>query len=507
MDAWGAYKQAQKLDGQGKYAEAIAKYKQIAPEFVKQRQYGNAAGMYRRIGDDYAKLQQYDNAVAGWELEAKYSGLAGQTQISIAAKRRADMLRSKASLFVETTAGAVGGANAHGAKFEPKNGALLGAYAELDPAVHNPKTANPFYTDRFPALTGKKHAAYLLYFTYGQPFSSIKSHVDHARAAGTAIELGLQPLKGLGEVKDDAYLHQLARDIEASGVQVFLRFANEMNGDWVIWHTKDPNEYIAKFRLVAKVFHREAPNSVAMVWAPDRLPEYNIQDYYPGDDAVDWVGVSLYSIFDPSLDPLGQGEDRSSHLEKFDNIYKLYAARKPVFVSEGGVSYMYPEKKQDKTDWAVYKMNEFYATLPMLYPKVKAVFWFDSNHDASARIKNYMLSANPKLLAGYKQSVSSPFYLSSFGDESPIAYKPASAASPVPASPQRVSAYVKTWSPTLAKVTYAIGGRTVATAASPPWTAQIDFAPYGGKKIEVDVRAYDGRNKLVTTQKVPVSVK
>ncbi|QHW35025.1 hypothetical protein GZH47_10665 [Paenibacillus rhizovicinus] len=506
MDVWGIYKEAQKLDEKGKYAEAIAKYQSIAPEFANKKEYGNAAGMYLRIGNDYAKLKKYDDAVAAWDLESKYYGLAGNTQVSIAAKRSADMLRSKGSLFVETTAAAAGSANTHGAKFEPKNGAFIGAYAELDPAVHNSKTANPFYTDQFPVMTGKKHAAYLEYFTYGKPLSSIQSHIDHARAAGTAIELGVQPLEGLDQVQDNEYLHQLARDIEASGVKVFLRFANEMNGDWVKWHV-EPKLYIEKFQLVAKVFHKEAPNNVVMVWAPDRLPEYSIASYYPGDAAVDWVGVSLYSIFDPSLDPLKQGEDRSSHLDKFDNIYKLYASRKPVFISEGGVSYMYPEKKLDKSDWAVYKLKEFYATLPMLYPKVKAVFYFDSNHDASARIKYYMLSANQKLLAGYKQAVNNPFYLSNIGDESPVAYKAISAASPVTAAVQSVSAYVKTWSPTLAKVTYEIGSKTVATTTSLPWTAKIDFAPYKGKKIDVVIKAYDGKNTLVTTQKVPVAVK
>ncbi|MBP3966418.1 hypothetical protein I8J30_27305 [Paenibacillus sp. DLE-14] len=507
MDVWGIFKQAQKLDQQGKYAEAIAKYNQIAPEFLKKKEYGNAAGMYRRIGDDYAKLKKYDDAVTNWDKEAEYTGKANMTQMSIAAKRKADQLRSSARLFVETTASALGSTNTHGAIFEPKNGAYIGAYAELDPAVHNSKTAKPFYTDGFPALTGKGHAAYLIYFTYGKPLSSIKSHIDHAREAGVALQLGIQPLKGLGEVQDDAYLRQLARDIAASGVNVFLRFANEMNGDWVPWHETNPKNYIEKFRIVAKVFHEEAPDNVAMVWAPDRSPEYSINDYYPGDDAVDWVGVSLYTIFNPTLDPLKQGEDRSSHLEKFDYIYKQYASRKPVYISEGGVAYMYPEKKQDKTDWAVYKMKEFYASLPMLYPKVKAVFWFDSNHDASARIKYYMLSANQKLLEGYKQSVANPFYLSGLGDESPVAYKPINAASPVPASTQKISAYVKTWSPTISKVTYTIGGKTVATVTSLPWTAQIDFAPYKGKKIDVVVKAFDSKNALVTTQKVAVAVK
>ncbi|BBH22216.1 hypothetical protein Back11_35610 [Paenibacillus baekrokdamisoli] len=505
QDVWGIMKEARKLDEQGKYAEAINKYKQTLPEFEQTKQYGNLAQMYRSIGDDYVKLVNFDLAVVNYDKEAEYSAKANQTQISIAAKRKADMLRSNAQLFIETNAETVGAANTHGARFEPKNGALLGAYAELDPKVHNAQNSKPFYSDAFPEMTGKKHAAYLLYFKYGDSFSKLKTHIEYARKNGTALEIGLQPLKGLSEVNDNDYLRMLAKDVAEAGIPIFLRFANEMNGDWVPWHNDGPKAYIEKFRLVSKVFHEEAPDNVVMVWAPDRLPDYNIQDYYPGDDAVDWVGVSLYTIFNPSTDPLKQGEDRSSHVEKFDQIYKLYAARKPVFISEGGVAYMYPEKKQDKTDWAVYKTKEFYASLPMLYPRVKAVFWFDSNHDSTNRIKYYMLSANQKLLDAYKTSISNPFYLSSIGDESPIAYKPINNQS-VGASVQKVSAYVKTWSATLSKVVYEIGGKPVAAVAQLPWTASINFAPYKGKKIDIVIKAYN-QNKLITTQKVSVTVK
>ncbi|RAP74965.1 hypothetical protein [Paenibacillus montanisoli] len=51
---------------------------------------------------------------------------------------------------METNASALGSANTHGAIFEPKNGAYIGAYAELDPAVDNVKTARRFYTEGFP---------------------------------------------------------------------------------------------------------------------------------------------------------------------------------------------------------------------------------------------------------------------------------------------------------------------------------------------------------------------
>ncbi|NMO95466.1 hypothetical protein HII30_06660 [Paenibacillus lemnae] len=499
---WTVYKDAQKLEARGKYKEAIAKYKQIAPVFVKDKEYGNAAQMYRRIGDCYKGLKQYDNAVVNWDLEADYSGKANQTQISIAAKRKANMLRSTAKLYVEQQAGQ--GTTYKGTKFVPANGALIGAYAEMDKKVNDPKQGK-YFTKQFPVMTGKKHAAYLLYFNYGSDPVLLAKHLERAEASGTALQIGVQPIHGLEQVKDDAYLRNFARMIGDTEVPVFLRFANEMNGGWVKWNG-DPKKYIEKFRLVAKVFREEAKDNVAMVWAPGANPTYTIESYYPGDAYVDWVGVSLYSIFDPSLDPLKQGEDRSSHLDKFDYIYKLYGDRKPVFISEGGVSYMYPEKRQDKTSWAVYKMQEFYASLPMVYPKVKGVFWFDSNGNATERIKYYMLSANSRLLQAYKDAVANPFYLSSIGEKASVSYKQIN-NSTINAGKLKVSAYVKTWAPTLSKVTYKIGGLTVATTSAPPWKAEVDFRPYKGKKIELSIQAYDSSGKLVTTQKVKVTVK
>ncbi|WP_245948326.1 glycosyl hydrolase [Paenibacillus sambharensis] len=498
---WTVYKEAQKLEARGKYNEAIAQYKQIAPVFVKDKDYGNAAQMYRRIGDCYKGLKHYDEAVANWDLEAEYSGKAKQTQVSIAAKRKANLLRSSAKLYVEQPAGQ--GTTYGGTKFVPANGALIGAYAELDKAVNDPKKGK-YFTEQFPVLTGKKHAAYLLYFNYGSDPALLAKHLERAKASGTALQIGVQPIKGLDQVKDDAYLRGLAKAIGESEAPVFLRFANEMNGGWVKWHG-DPKKYIEKFRLVAKVFREEAQDNVAMVWAPGANPTYTIESYYPGDAYVDWVGVSLYTIFDPSLDPLEQGEDRSSHLDKFDHIYQTYAARKPVFISEGGVSYMYPEKRQDKTKWAVYKLREFYSSLPMVYPKVKGVFWFDSNGDSTARIKYYMLSANEQLLKAYKESVAHPFYLGSIGEKAPVSYKPVN-NSTIQAGKLKLSGYVKTWAPTLSKVSYQIGGRTVGTASAPPWTAEIDFRAYKGKKLEIAVQAYDNSGKLVTTQKVNVKL-
>src|SRR5262249_1139329 len=110
----------------------------------------------------------------------------------------------------------------------------------------------------------------------------------------------------------------------ARGVPVIVRFGHEMNGPWYPWGQR-PAEYVAAFRTLAEAAPRRAPGS-AMMWAPSygggypfaegprrALPEgpdgllldtdgNGVLDsaddgyapYYPGDDAVDWVGLTLY---------------------------------------------------------------------------------------------------------------------------------------------------------------------------------------------------------------------
>lgn len=120
----------------------------------------------------------------------------------------------------------------------------------------------------------------------------------------------------LAAVLDDAWVRH--------GVSTLVRFAHEMNGSWYPWGQR-PEEYVAAFRTVAEAVHDGAPDS-AMAWAPNEGSGYPFTGgvhgaapgsaaaaaldtdgdgalsttddpyapYWPGADAVDWVGMSLY---------------------------------------------------------------------------------------------------------------------------------------------------------------------------------------------------------------------
>ncbi len=504
VNVWRNYDEAEQARAAGYHQTAIDKYKISLKLFLEENDTTNVALMYNKMAESQLALTFYDDAVSSWELEAIYWSKAGKTQETIAANRKADWIRSRFELFVKARDDEQANTLFHNAKYEPKTGAYIGAYAENDKMVHDSKDGNPHYITEFPNMTGKKHAMYLLYTTWGiNFFESYSGHIQRAKDAGVGLQVALQPVNGLDEVMDGEYIRSLAKQANAAGIPIFMRFANEMNGEWVDWYD-EPAVYIEKFRLVSNVFKQEAPN-VVMVWAPSYFPPDNIEAYYPGDEYVDWVGVSMYQTYNGALDPLKLGVDRSSYIEKFENIYNLYAKKKPVFISEGGVSYSHPTAElSDKTDWAVYQMKQLYANLPMLYPGVKGVFWFDTTKSESGRLNSYTLSGNDKVLTAYKKAVSNPFYLSTVGDQSPVTYKPLGQT--VAPRKLELSAYIRTVEPLLAKVTYTIAGKTVATVTKAPWTFSYDFATHKGSTVDLKVTAYSSNGKAISDKTVTVKV-
>ncbi|WP_222272035.1 glycosyl hydrolase [Modestobacter marinus] len=149
---------------------------------------------------------------------------------------------------------------------------------------------------------------------------------SQVRDGGGSLLLTLEPTGGLATVTDEAAAELAARLVgyNRGGVPVVVRFAHEMNGSWYAWG-QQPAAYVAAFRRVAAAIHAGAPGSL-MMWAPDYGGGYpftggrfaavpgtgdavvldtdgdgvvTIADdpyapCWPGDDAVDWAGMTLY---------------------------------------------------------------------------------------------------------------------------------------------------------------------------------------------------------------------
>ncbi|KAJ3304683.1 hypothetical protein HDU76_005144, partial [Blyttiomyces sp. JEL0837] len=157
---------------------------------------------------------------------------------------------------------------------------------------------------------------------HGDPTPAITDEaLRHLVATGTNASAywTIYPKGGLDSVTDDMLqdLANRAKTAVASGRGVFLRYAPEMNGNW-FRYGQQPEKFIANWRHVVTTMRSYlGPDSsrVAFVWAPNSGNGYpfhggrfenvsftsglNVTSdpysiYYPGDEYVDWVGLSIY---------------------------------------------------------------------------------------------------------------------------------------------------------------------------------------------------------------------
>ena len=210
-------------------------------------------------------------------------------------------------------------ATRYGARLVPDSGIWFGVnldWARDSPAAYGARLGRPpAVVTEFAVVPFIAHEA-----------AQLDRIVQGLAQSGGMLLLTLEPRNGLEAITDavaDQVALRLAR-YNVAGVPVFLRFAHEMNGSWYPWSQR-PRAYIASFRRLARAVHAHAPLS-AMLWAPNYGGGYPFTDgaymaqrgsadataldtnhdarldhaddpyapYYPGDDVVDWVGMSLY---------------------------------------------------------------------------------------------------------------------------------------------------------------------------------------------------------------------
>ena len=285
--------------------------------------------------------------------------------------------------------------------------------------------------------------------------------VGRIREAGAMALLTLEPHGGLAAVTDKA-VDALATHLAAynrRGVPVFVRFAHEMNGSWYAW-SQQPAEYVAAFRKVAAAVHAEAPTS-AMVWAPNygggypfpgryaaapgtpafgsldtdgdgrlSMADDPYQPYYPGDDAVDWVGMSLYHW--GSSWPWGENErpeagklvaqltgeyrGASGDERSLPDFYATYAGTKgkPLAITETAAFYAPGAGAADKADEAEesaikgdWWQQVFAVAADGRFPRLAMVNWFEWDKvesEVKARV-NWGVSRRPALAGAFRAAL------------------------------------------------------------------------------------------------------
>jgi hypothetical protein len=234
--------------------------------------------------------------------------------------------------------------------------------------------------------TGGKHAELINLFADWQtpfPTSTINIILDHQSTPMITWEPKVNSTNILADIVNgsyDSYIDAWAQAILQTQATVFLRLGHEMNGCvagkdppcWYPWGG-NPELYKAAWQYVHdRMMITDHVGKVVWVWTPrassgTTFADY--PDYYPGDNYVDWVGVSEYNAAQKAT------WNPKPSCRSFDDIFGPtlddMAARyaKPQMVAEFASAC---DNGCNKAVWVTEAYDQ-----ALFYPRLQALVWFN----------------------------------------------------------------------------------------------------------------------------------
>ncbi|MFW3146437.1 MAG: glycoside hydrolase family 26 protein [Thermoplasmatota archaeon] len=258
------------------------------------------------------------------------------------------------------------------------------------------------------------------YFNFKMTFHRAEEYIHKHYREGNLMLITLQPYTSShGEDYDgnvvlmdvlngayDQFLYDWAKGLRDLDEPVFLRFGNEMNGDWAQWcswfYGLDPDLFVMAWIRVHSIFDFAGAENVIFVWNPnDRTyPDYDWQApclYYPGDDMVDWIGITAYN----------NGVTRPTEFwrefeECYSDLYDDYMRRfssKPFMITEFACN----EIGGDKAEWIRTGLKSLFED----YPNIWMAVWWNGVDETWI----YDIDSSESSLKAFKEALEHPAVL------------------------------------------------------------------------------------------------
>lgn len=171
----------------------------------------------------------------------------------------------------------------------------------------------------------------------------------YARSRGRSVLVTIEPwtwnrsernnpeslIEGITSGEYDQYMAAICSVLNVFESPVTVRWAQEMDdaSGQFIWANWEPAQYVSAYQRMVDICRAKAPE-INYLWSP--LGYANLAEYYPGDDYVDLVGVSVFGLQDWEKSVLGQELSFADILRP--RYERVEGFGKPVIVAELGYS-------------------------------------------------------------------------------------------------------------------------------------------------------------------------
>ncbi|MDE2026353.1 MAG: hypothetical protein KGJ07_07705, partial [Patescibacteria group bacterium] len=313
----------------------------------------------------------------------------------------------------------------------PKTGAYISAFPDFgdsEDVVSFPKM------QEYESLAGKK--MYWVYFSNNWyngisfPKEEVKTISDNGNIPYIRLmprsmlyETSAEPILTLARIAKgdfDVFLKQWANDAKAYAHPLMVEFGPEVNGDWEPWNEKysggqkdGPTRFVNAYRHIIDLFRAQGVQNITWVYhitvpsSPDQ-PWNSYTSYYPGDNYIDWIGLSVYGA-------LTTQDTWQSFKEKMDTAYPQLVKdfpSKPIAISELGVV-----DNPDKGNKATWLTDALENIKKGKYPQVKAIsIWHATWQQADGTVANTRIDSSPDVLTAVKKELADNFFIGGKGE-------------------------------------------------------------------------------------------
>jgi len=365
----------------------------------------------------------------------------------------------------------------YGAKLEPKSGVYLGTVPENSPELLPVSS----YLTNIDAMSQDD-----LYYP-----ANIRISEDNviSMIGWTIYDLNTVDLNQVRKVLDN---------LSKYNKPMLIRFANEMNcsnlGD-------EPDLYIEIFKKVADMVH-EYPN-FAVVWSPNDLGALDrpFEYYYPGDEYVDWVGVSCYMIKyfmgnqntaykDSVYFMTGDYAWATNKIKPIMDFMAKNNIQKPVMLSECGVATnsIYGEAYES---WNNPRMRNLLYNLVMKYPQIKMINYFDVLR--SEEKERFNISAYSYAKEIFLEAKNCGAFITEYGKNPKFTYKSASQNPVITTENNVLKLHTLAYVPNMPDITvnYRIDGNWYHSSDKIPYTCNVDMSSLSDGAHTVEISTLD----------------
>ena len=222
----------------------------------------------------------------------------------------------------------------------------------------------------------------------------------------------------------DSYIDAWAKAARAYGQPLLVTWGLEMNGTWFPWSGTfyggetivdyqgttplyaGPETFKKAYRYVIDRVRAQGANNILWGFHANNysspIASWNsMAQYYPGDDYVDWLGLSVY----------GKMVRTEGWADFIDMLHRPYLEisqlhpQKPIFLAEWGVGEFPPG---DKAEF----IAKAFTHIPQKYPRIRlAVYWHERWENPDGGYSNLRIHSSLQSLKAYRRGVADSYWL------------------------------------------------------------------------------------------------